>query len=225
MAPILFAFCAAVILYDLKQRRVPNWLSLVGVLSGLAVNSLRGIEYLRSSLMGIALGLLLLFPFFALRMVGGGDVKALAAIGAITGPRVLWISFLVGAAAGGLVAVPTLISLYRRKRSCERNLTSDGQGKSHDRSADASGDIHGPKTTRKGSLGESSKWPRIARSRRPGNASSEKVGSRERKNRSSPSRSQAGPIKPRVPGIPYAAVMASCAALVHLSQTLLMAFR
>jgi prepilin peptidase CpaA len=69
---------------------------------------------LASSLQGAALGLAILALPFALRMVGAGDVKFLAAAGAITGCGTLWSGFLLGAAVGGALA---LLALARRARS------------------------------------------------------------------------------------------------------------
>lgn len=125
MAPVLLVFCAAVILYDLRERRVPNSVVLAGTILGLAVQSLRGWGGLKSSALGLLLGLALLFPFFAAGMVGGGDVKALGAIGAITGPRVLWLSFMAGAAAGGLVAAFALLHRLTGHRKRDHGFIVD----------------------------------------------------------------------------------------------------
>ena len=118
MAPasmaLLAPFCTAVIVYDLRERRIPNRLVLSGMFLGAAIQSLRGWAGIKDSLSGMALGLVILLPFFAAGMLGGGDVKTLAAIGAITGPRILWFSFMAGAAAGGIVAVPALIPQFMR---------------------------------------------------------------------------------------------------------------
>jgi prepilin peptidase CpaA len=54
---------------------------------------------------GWLVGLLLLLPLFALRGLGGGDVKLMAAFGAWLGPGlVLWAAG-YGAIAGGVLAV------------------------------------------------------------------------------------------------------------------------
>ena len=65
------------------------------------------------SVAGWAVGLLLFLPLFALRAMGGGDVKLLAAFGAWLGPAlVCWVA-VYGAIAGGVLAVPLL--LWRRR--------------------------------------------------------------------------------------------------------------
>ena len=58
-------------------------------------------------------GLLLFLPLFALRAMGGGDVKLLAAFGAWLGPvLVFWVA-VYGAIAGGVLAL--LLVLWRRR--------------------------------------------------------------------------------------------------------------
>lgn len=50
---------------------------------------------------------MLLLPYLA-GGIGGGDVKFLATIGAIGGATLVWRTFLVGAVAGGILAVVQL---------------------------------------------------------------------------------------------------------------------
>jgi hypothetical protein len=59
--------------------------------------------------MGWALGLLLFFVPFALRGLGGGDVKLMAALGAWLGPTdVFWAAMYTGVAGGVKGAVKTM---------------------------------------------------------------------------------------------------------------------
>jgi prepilin peptidase CpaA len=58
---------------------------------------------------GWLVGLLLFLPLFALRAMGGGDVKLLAAFGAWLGPAlVCWVA-VYGAIAGGALALPLVL--------------------------------------------------------------------------------------------------------------------
>ncbi len=60
---------------DYRSRRIPNWLTVPGVLVGIAVNILTaGWSGLKTSLLGVGLGLLLLLPFVLLRSLGAGEV-------------------------------------------------------------------------------------------------------------------------------------------------------
>lgn len=119
MGPIKLSFLwlfAAIAAYeDLRYRKVPNWLILCASAGGVIICACGGWTDLRNGLTGFFLGLVLLLPAFTLQMVGGGDVKSLAVIGLFTGPELLWVSFLRGAAAGGLLALPLLAARRLRR--------------------------------------------------------------------------------------------------------------
>jgi prepilin peptidase CpaA len=103
-AAALVATTAAV--YDLRWRRIPNWLTGAALLSGVLANIwVAGFAGLLTALAGAALGLALLLPFYALRGVGAADVKLLAAIGALIGPQLLlWVA-LFSAVIGGVMSL------------------------------------------------------------------------------------------------------------------------
>ena len=225
MAPasiaLLAPFCAAVILYDLRERRIPNRLVLSGMFLGVVIQSLRGWEGIKDSLSGMALGLVILLPFFAAGMLGGGDVKTLAAIGAITGPRILWFSFMAGAAAGGIVAVPALIPhsmrLLRPRKGTGNSCPMKGKPFTRHRNrSDRRGDRPSMDPgTRSEALQPSPGLPQMGIS-----ATSRVIGVPEKRL----CRGEEDPSPRDIPvcrgsrsrGIPYAAVLASCALAVCL---------
>lgn len=105
---------AAAAWYDWKERRVPNRLAMAGILLGLALALVsRGLRGLGESLLGLLAGGAILFVPFALRWMGAGDVKLLAAIGAILGPKGAVYSILYGAIVGGIISA---VVLARRRR-------------------------------------------------------------------------------------------------------------
>ena len=57
------------------------------------------------SVAGCLLGALLFFPMFALRGMGAGDVKLLAAVGAWLGPGQVAMAALATSIAGGVIAL------------------------------------------------------------------------------------------------------------------------
>ncbi len=118
----LWLFAAAVTYTDLRYRKVPNRLVAAAAAVGIALAAAGGWGCLRTGLSGMALGFLLLFPAFLLHMVGGGDVKSLSVIGLAAGPGLLWLSFMLGTAAGGLAAL--LILTIRR---CRRRGHADAK--------------------------------------------------------------------------------------------------
>jgi len=91
---------------DLRTRRIPNSIVLAGFGAGLIFNGLvAGVPGVGSSLAGGAIGLALFLPFFALGGMGGGDVKLLAALGSLVGPRDIVGLALAAAIAGGFFAL------------------------------------------------------------------------------------------------------------------------
>ena len=99
---------------DVRSRRIPNWLTLGLLLSGIALNIWQaGLQGGALALAGATLGLALLLPLYAVRAIGAGDVKLLAGLGALLGPHVLVSVAVYGALAGGLMSA---IVLARRGR-------------------------------------------------------------------------------------------------------------
>src|SRR5947209_11249935 len=94
LVPLIAAAMAGVAAYtDLRSRRIPNWLTLSAAVIGLGLNlALGGAAGGLTAVLGLGLGLAMLLPFYLLRAVGAGDVKLLAALGALLGPTALvWV--------------------------------------------------------------------------------------------------------------------------------------
>ena len=66
-----------------------------------------------AAVMGMVLGLLLMLPGYALGATGAGDVKLMAAVGAIVGPPLVLSAFVCTALSGGVLAIVVAV---RRKR-------------------------------------------------------------------------------------------------------------
>lgn len=95
---------AAVI--DMRTRRIPNELTalMIGLGLALAATGISGIS-LGAAGVGLVLGLLLMMPGYMLGATGAGDVKLMAAVGAIVGPGLVITAFLFTAVAGGVLAI------------------------------------------------------------------------------------------------------------------------
>jgi prepilin peptidase CpaA len=90
---------------DLKSRRIPNVLTVAGVVAGLSLRAFGGGSAVIAGCEGVGLGLLLTVPFFFLGALGGGDVKLVAAVGAFLGPRDLLGAALLIGILGGVLAL------------------------------------------------------------------------------------------------------------------------
>ena len=108
--------------FDLRWRRVPNSLTLPGLILGIMLNTiLFQREGLWSSLLGLGLAFLIYFTLYLLRGMGGGDVKLMAAVGAIVGPgnwlRIFFLTLVFGA-----MAAIVLIFVKKRVRRTMQNI-------------------------------------------------------------------------------------------------------
>jgi prepilin peptidase CpaA len=106
----VLALGAAAAATDWATRRIPNALTIGAAAVAIAfAGATGGVSAIGWSVAGFVIGLLIFLPLFALRAMGGGDVKLLAAFGAWLGPSlVCWVA-VYGAIAGGVLAVPLVL--------------------------------------------------------------------------------------------------------------------
>ena len=91
---------------EIRSRRIPNWLTLGGIALGLGAAAIEGgWDGLCDSALGRAIAGGLFLPFCLVGVVGGGDMKLMAAVGAIVGwPMVLRVVCNT-CIAGGVISV------------------------------------------------------------------------------------------------------------------------
>ena len=107
---------------DWRNRRIPNWLTVPGLLVGVALNgALGGWGGLKGSLIGAVVGLALLLPFVLLRSLGAGDWKLAGALGAFVGRELLVGLLIVSLFVAGLMAM-ALVIYKGRVRQTARNI-------------------------------------------------------------------------------------------------------
>ena len=117
---LLLVLTAAV--FDIRFRRIPNWLTLTGIVLGFALNALLAYPWPLEGLKYAGLGLLFAFAvYFVLYLIharGAGDVKLMAAVGAILASPFGWFKlFIVTALIGGLFAVVLLLAKGRVRKT------------------------------------------------------------------------------------------------------------
>lgn len=103
---VLAALLGVAAMIDLRSRRIPNLLVGLGLCFGfgLAYSSM-GQAGLWFALKGVAAGLAMFFPLFALRALGAGDVKLMMAVGSLVGAQDSLIIALIALLASGLFAL------------------------------------------------------------------------------------------------------------------------
>jgi prepilin peptidase CpaA len=109
-------------IWDLRSRRIPNWLSVSGVAAGIILNTLLFPHGWLRSLIGLGCALAVYLPLYMIRGMGAGDVKLMGAVGAICGPANWFAIFLATALIAGASSLLVVI-LRKRLKETARNLS------------------------------------------------------------------------------------------------------
>lgn len=105
----LLTLVTAAAWFDIKSRRIPNWLVLVGLVSSLIIqilfNSSGGFGGFKAWGLGLLVGFGLFLPLYVLHTMGAGDVKLMAMVGAFLGPMAALGVVLTTLIVGGVLAL------------------------------------------------------------------------------------------------------------------------
>ena len=119
---MLFAFIA--VLYDLRQRRIPNQLVVLMLVAGLLINligpqaglrmaglftTMPGALGIKGAGLGALTGLALFLPLYLMCAMGAGDVKLMAGMGSFVGPATAVNLALFILVTGGVMAVARML--------------------------------------------------------------------------------------------------------------------
>ncbi|MGB7760189.1 MAG: A24 family peptidase [Bryobacteraceae bacterium] len=126
---VLLAVLLVAAVYDVRFRRIPNWITVTGVALGLLLNaflsgppgawfSFAGVWF---SLRGLGLAFGVYFLLHVIRAMGAGDVKLMAAVGALVGWQDWLGIFLITAVLGGVMGL-ILIASHGRVRKTLGNV-------------------------------------------------------------------------------------------------------
>jgi prepilin peptidase CpaA len=95
---------------DVSRHRIPNALSLGGIVLGIALQTwTSGITGLAAGLGGTVVAGGIFLPFYLLHGMGAGDVKLMGAVGAFLGPHDALLATGLSLAAGGAMAFLILL--------------------------------------------------------------------------------------------------------------------
>ena len=102
---ILTLGLAVAVVLDVRTRRIPNWLTGGIAAAGFGLAFGGGTVTPAHAALGLGVGLLLMLPAHVIGAMGAGDVKLMAAVGAVVGPDMVLRAFLCSAVAGGVLAI------------------------------------------------------------------------------------------------------------------------
>lgn len=122
---ILLVLVLVAAVYDIRYRRIPNWLTLSGVIAGLVLNAfvqtpapaVLSFGGLLFALKGLALAFGIYFFLYAIHAMGAGDAKLMAAVGALAGWQDWFGIFFVTAIIGGVAALVLSLARGRLKKT------------------------------------------------------------------------------------------------------------
>ncbi|TJX14161.1 prepilin peptidase [Tissierella creatinini] len=98
------------IYFDITQKKIPNFITFPVILWGLLTYTIfGGFEGFLFSGLGFLVGLGIFLILFILGVMGGGDLKLMAAIGALKGWKFVLYTSLYTAFVGGIIVIIWLI--------------------------------------------------------------------------------------------------------------------
>lgn len=100
------AYLLVIVAIDLRCSKIPNWCNGTLLVVALGYHGwVFGLPGLGTAVLGFLVGLALLLIPYLMGGMGGGDVKALAALGALLGPVTILHVFVYIALFGGLFSI------------------------------------------------------------------------------------------------------------------------
>ena len=113
---ILFSLLLIACVTDIRSQRIPNWLICSAVAAAMVYHfRAEGLAGLMPGVEGLTLGIVFLLPFYVAGGMGAGDVKLMGAVGALLGPKGVFMAFLCSGIAGGVYALVLLTARSRPK--------------------------------------------------------------------------------------------------------------
>ena len=112
-ATLFISWALAVVLFDCRSRRIPNWLVIAGLAVACALVASGHSPFhidLSDAALGLIAGLILLLPFYLLGLMGAADVKVFATLGAWCGVHALPALWIVASIAAGIHALYLIAS-------------------------------------------------------------------------------------------------------------------
>lgn len=103
---IALAIAVIALCFDVKQFRIPNWLSLAALLLGIGYHTLiAGVSGGMAALLGMVVGFVPMLLLYLCKGIGAGDVKIFAGFGAMLGAKTIITLIALSFIAGGIISI------------------------------------------------------------------------------------------------------------------------
>ena len=105
---VLFVLLVAASVSDYRSYRIPNWLTFGGAVFALVYKTVIAVSpasALLASLGGLLLGFFIMLPLYLFGVMGAGDVKLMAMVGAFLGVHETFQAVLFAFVVGGVAAI------------------------------------------------------------------------------------------------------------------------
>lgn len=113
---VLLLILLAAVYTDYRQGKIPNWIIIFGIISGLIISFLHGgISILLEGLCGMVLPVILLYPAFFVGGLGAGDLKLFAVVGSYLGIKGMIISLIIAFLLGAIISLMKMIRFHNFK--------------------------------------------------------------------------------------------------------------
>lgn len=98
--------------FDIKSRKIPNQLIVLGIVLGIGVNALGSFpEHFYSGILGFILGLVIMLIPYCFGLLGAGDVKLFAVVGLFLGSDNILDALIYTVLCGGVLALLYLFQI------------------------------------------------------------------------------------------------------------------
>lgn len=105
LAVVLAGVLVLSVWFDVRDHRIPNWITVGGMVGALLARGLLGLDALQHGVWGGAVGFSLGIVLFAVGAMGAGDGKMLTAVGTALGLEVFLLCLPLIGAFGGVLAL------------------------------------------------------------------------------------------------------------------------
>ncbi|MFH2012303.1 MAG: prepilin peptidase [Pseudomonadota bacterium] len=114
MNPFLILFLTIILLIaainDIRFQKIPNWLNYPTMIMAITYHTvMNGVGGLLFSVEGLGLGIAIWLLPYIMGGMGAGDAKLMGAVGALIGPKEVFIASLFTAVIGGIYALMMLV--------------------------------------------------------------------------------------------------------------------